>query len=91
MHVPINMKRPIQVPSGVTEAVSGKITKIDRMDHHGWFREHLTRDGQRTLCGQSLLNCHTQPAYDTRGCRRCEKIAMHCQIQTPLASSEQTP
>ena len=89
MRVFPNMKCPIEAPGGVKEAVNN--VKIDRMDNHGWFREHLTRDGQRTLCGQSLLNCHTQPAYGNRECRRCEKLVAHCQIQTPLASSEQTP
>ena len=66
----------------VPGSVSDNITKIDRMDRRALFTSHYTRDGKRTLCGLSLVNCYTQPWCDNGFCRRCEKIAARCQIQT---------
>ena len=47
--------------------------KIDRIAHNGDIREHLTEDGNRTICGLGLDI--TQPAIGNRTCRRCEQIA----------------
>ena len=46
--------------------------KIDRIAHNGDIREHLTRDGERTICGLDLDI--TQDAAGNRTCRRCEML-----------------
>ena len=68
--------------SDETKTVEEINRKIDRMDRRALFTSHYTRDGKRTLCGLSLVNCYTQPWCDNGFCRRCEKIAARCQIQT---------
>ena len=78
----------IQVSRTVLGAVDDDITKIDRMDRRALFTSHYTRGGKRTLCGLSLENCYTQPWCDNGLCRRCEKIAARCQIQTPHGVSK---
>ncbi len=53
-----------------------RMTKIDRIDNKGDIREHLTRDGRRTICGLSISGfARTQPPCGNRSCKRCEKIA----------------
>lgn len=63
-----------------------QMTKVDRIDDRGNIREHLTRDGQRTICGieigQRQLPCGNAT------CRRCEKIAALCQIAPRAAPGE---
>lgn len=63
--------------------------KVDRIDTKGNIREHLTRDGHRTICGvkigQRQTPCGNAP------CTRCEKIAAHCQIAPRAASGDQSP
>jgi hypothetical protein len=66
-----------------------QMTKVDRIDNRGDIREHLTRDGSRTLCGLTLGRGYTQNACGNRECRRCEKIAARCQNSTSATSSEQ--
>jgi hypothetical protein len=65
------------------------MTKVDRIDDRGNIREHLTRDGHRTICGieigQRQLPCGNAT------CRRCEKIAARCQIAPSASSGEQQP
>ena len=48
------------------------MTRIDRYDTHGDIREHFTRDGKRTICGQPIYG--SQSPAGARPCRRCEKI-----------------
>jgi hypothetical protein len=55
------------------------MNSIDRISHNGDICEHLTDDGDRTLCGLDLNT--TQPASGNRSCRRCEKIAARRQEQ----------
>jgi len=64
-----------------------RMTKIDRIDDRGDIREHLTRDGLRTICGIEIGQ--RQPACGNRLCKRCEKIAARCQITAGTASGEQ--
>lgn len=56
--------------------------KIDRYDGRGDIREHLTRDGQRTICGITIGGGWQSPCGN-RPCKRCEKIATYRQIATP--------
>jgi hypothetical protein len=65
------------------------MTKIDRYDSRGDIREHLTRDGRRTICGLSIGFLQSQPPCGNRSCKRCEKIAARCQIEALAASGEQ--
>ena len=66
-----------------------QMTKVDRIDDRGNIREHLTRDGQRTICGIEIGQ--RQPPCGNATCRRCEKIAVRCQIAACVASEEQSP
>ena len=59
-------------------------TKIDRIDDRGDIREHLTRDGRRTICGIEIGM--RQPPCGNRSCKRCEKIAARCQIAARATS-----
>ena len=45
---------------------------IDRIAHNGDIREHLTKDGERTICGLDLTI--TQEAGGNRPCLRCKSI-----------------
>ena len=67
--------------SDETKTVEEINRKIDRMDRRALFTSHYTRDGKRTLCGLSLVNCYTQPWCDNGFCRRCEKIAAHHEME----------
>ena len=72
---PANLVRPTQ-----------QMTKIDRIDDRGDIREHQTRDGHRTICGIEIGM--RQPPCGNRPCKRCEKIAAHCQKAPTAASGE---
>jgi hypothetical protein len=61
--------------------------KIDRIDDRGDICEHLTLDGQRTICGIEIGQ--RQPPCGNRACKRCEKISARCQIVARAASGEQ--
>lgn len=61
-----------------------QMTKVDRIDDSGNIREHLTRDGHRTICGIEIGQ--RQVPCGNATCRRCEKIAARCQITTRAAS-----
>ena len=63
------------------------MTKVDRIDDSGNIREHLTRDGHRTICGIEIGQRQTPCGNAT--CRRCEKIATRCQIEPSASSREQ--
>ena len=45
---------------------------IDRISQNGDIREHMTRDGRRTLCGLTI-DASQDPAGNTR-CGRCRRI-----------------
>tara|TARA_R110001592_G_scaffold30690_1_gene109501 strand:- start:3731 stop:3907 length:177 start_codon:yes stop_codon:yes gene_type:complete len=47
--------------------------RIDRIARNGDIREHMTDDGDRTICGLRIEA--EQPAIGNRTCRRCERIA----------------
>ena len=66
-------RRQIQ-PSdpGSSARPSHEMTKIDRIDDRGNIREHLTRDGIRTICGIEIGM--RQVPCDNAPCKRCEKI-----------------
>lgn len=51
---------------------SKQLTKIDRIDDRGNIREHLTRDGQRTICDIEIG--YRQSACGNAPCLRCQKI-----------------
>lgn len=63
------------------------VTKIDRIDNKGFIREHLTRDGERTICGLILLM--TQRPCGNGLCKRCAMLAKasHEQAQAHTDSS----
>ena len=71
---------PSSDPTGQVRPVY-QMTKIDRIDDRGDIREHWTLDGRRTICGIEIGM--RQPACGNRPCKRCEKIAMRRQIETP--------
>ena len=48
------------------------VARIDRVDTKGNLREHLTGDGERTLCG--LLLRETQKPAGNAVCRRCQQL-----------------
>ena len=67
-----------------------QVTQIDRTDDRGDIREHLTRDGRRTICGLKIdASGRWEAPGGARVCKRCEKIAERCQIAPPAASWEQ--
>lgn len=66
-----------------------QVTKVDRIDDKGNIREHLTREGVRTICGIEIGR--RQTPCGNAPCRRCEKIAVRCQITPRAASREQNP
>ena len=70
-------------PTGPARPVH-QMTKIDRIDDRGDIREHWTRDGVRTICGIEIGM--RQLPCGNRACKRCEKIAEHCQ-KAPSAAS----
>ena len=49
-----------------------QMTKIDRIDRRGNIREHITQDGQDTLCGIEIG--YRQTACGNAPCLRCKKI-----------------
>ena len=49
-----------------------QIVRVDRIDNRGDIREHLTRDGKRTICGIEI-GMRQMPCGNAT-CRRCEKI-----------------
>lgn len=79
---------PLSDPAAPARLVT-QMTKIDRIDDKGNIREHLTRDGQRTICGLEIGQ--RQPPCGNAPCCRCEKIAARCQITARTASGEQSP
>jgi hypothetical protein len=58
---------------------------MDRIDDKGDIREHLTRDGRRTICGIEIGM--RQSACGNRPCKRCQRIAMRCQITTTATAA----
>lgn len=66
-----------------------QMTKVDRIDNRGNIREHLTRDGRRTICGIAIGQ--RQLPCGNATCGRCEKIAARCQIEPRASSGEQEP
>ncbi len=79
---------PVSDPTALVR-LGPQMTKVDRIDDKGNIREHLTRDGQRTICGIEIGQRQTPCGNAT--CRRCEKIAARCQITASAASGEQSP
>ena len=69
-----------------TPARPPDVTRIDRIDDRGDIREHLTRDGVRTICGVEIGM--RQSPCGNRACRRCEKIATRRQIWMAQASRD---
>lgn len=65
------------------------VTKIDRIDNKGFIREHLTRDGERTICGLDLHPMMVQRACGNGLCKRCAMLAKasHKQAQAHADSS----
>ena len=61
---------------GTAERPSYQMTKtfqrVDRIDDRGNIREHLTRDGIRTICGIEIGL--RQTPCGNASCKRCEKI-----------------
>lgn len=66
--------RQLSDPAGAAR-LADQMTKIDRYDNRGDIREHVTRDGRRTICGLSIGFAQSQPPCGNRPCKRCEKIA----------------
>jgi len=63
---------PDGVPSTMTDKTGEVMRPIDRIAHNGDIREHLTKDGERTICGLDLTI--TQEAGGNRPCLRCKSI-----------------
>lgn len=80
---PSNPGKHLSDPTAPVSPVH-QMTKIDRIDDRGDIREHWTHDGHRTICGIEIGM--KQPACGNRPCKRCKKIATHCQ-NSPLTTS----
>jgi hypothetical protein len=76
-------------PTGSVRPVHqmSQMTRVDRIDDRGDIREHLTRDGRRTICGIEIGQ--RQAPCGNRPCKHCEKIAKRCQIAPTTASGQQ--